>query len=432
MSITKSYLPGLKVTVRDLKTNTEKLDLTPDIVSVVTSKAYGRAFGTWQLQTTFRQTKGGTYDQLLNANDIVLIEMDAGAGAGLVPVMLGLIDRAARSISFTPEGNPHRAVTISGRDAGKLFMQEIGWDVSGSNLNSQNAYGLDNINSSLVRRYNLACGSPKGLVRQLFEIWREQIPGNYYQRYVDDYWVTTDDDWMTYSPTLVGVRGTSFWDACMRASNSPWNILFCDTDAKGQFHLGLAPRPYQDNGRLALDSFHEVDGRDIATEDLGKSDIERVNLLCHWPPNYAVLANSQIDIALADKNLTKIDRDSVKENGVFAHIIEPIFVPKNFYLADNSMLDDSDDAIKRAEVYWGWYRNNHTYESGTCQIHLRPEIRAGDGLLNLDTGMEYQVQQVVHNYAYEPLYCRTTLSLVRGQKHLRRNQVSRSSTRILT
>jgi hypothetical protein len=423
--------------VRDLKTNTVKAELssalTGDIVSITTNKGYERSFGTWQLQATFRQINGKTYDQLIGINDVVLIEMDAGDGAGLVPVMLGLVDRTARTIAIAPDGTPHRLVRISGRDMGKLFTMQIGWDVSGARINTQHAFGVDDIQSSYIRRYALSSGAPRELTQQLYSIWSSQIEGNYYSQYVDDNWVTTDDDWKTFDPTLVGVRDTTFWDACMRVSNSPWNALFCETDLKGKFHLGLFPRPFRDDGKLDLNSFHEIDDRDIVIEDLGESDLERVNLLCLWPPNYRTLTNSQIDIALADKKLTNIDMDSVKANGVFPFVIQPTFVPKNFYLSDQSMLDDSDDAIKRSAIFWNWYRLNHTYESGSCQIHLRPEIRAGDGLLRTDSNMEYHIQQVTNTYIVFPqLQFVTTLALVRGQSHGPKARIANRTAIVVT
>lgn len=429
---TKSYSPNCRVTVRDLQTNALKYDLTADIVSVVTSKAYERAYGTWQIQTVARKINGKRYDQLIKVNDVVRIEMDAGSGDGLVAVMTGLVDRTARIIASDAEGRPLWRMQISGRDIGKLFDLQLGWDISGVGAQTQHNFGLDDISSSYIRRFALSNGTPQDLTRQLFDLWSRQAEGNSFSRYVDADWIQCDDNWKTFDPALVGVRDTTFWDACMRVSNSPWNILFCDTDLAGKFHLGLIRRPFKDNGKLDLKSFHEIDDVDVVMEDLGVSDIERVNLLCHWPPNYRVLANSQIDIALADKRLTNIDRDSVKTNGVCPLIISPTFVPKNFYLSDESMLDDTDDAIKRSSIYWNWFRGNHTYESGSVQIHLRPEIRAGDGLLRTDTNMEYHIQQVTNSFVVPHLHFTTTLSLVRGQDHGARAGRVGQTTRILT
>ncbi len=417
-----TYSPRHRVTIRDMQTKEIKLDLTNDVVSLVTTKTNGRAFGAWQIITNYRQP----LDTLISSNDVILIELNAGNGTGMQAVMLGLVDRVARFRTVV-SGQPHRQYKISGRDMGKLLADiDLGWDISGLKA----AMNFNSVSDASVNRLILQSGTPAQLVKRLFEIFQTQTEGACYPQYIAADWIDTDDAWLLYDSYLAVIRGTPAWDAMKRVANEPWNRLFTETDSKGLFHLGLERQPIDANGKLTPRQFFTIDEQDIIAEDLGKSDDARVNLLAHWPASYKTVANQQLDIILTNPSLTKFNEASAIANGIHPHVVETPFVPKNFYLDNDPMGEGSDEAITRAETYWNWYRNNHEYENGTITVHGWPEVRSGNGLITAQSNKEYLIEQVQHSYSVHPqVSFTTTLHLTRGQKHGPANGTNRKGLR---
>lgn len=413
-----TYSPRHRITIKSMQTGEvktdstgKKVDISDDVLSIVTNKANGRAFGAWQIITTFRQP----LDALISSNDVILIELDAGDGSGMQAVMLGLVDRVARFQTGTNNGQPHRQYKISGRDMGKLLADiDLGWDISGLKARMN----FNSMADASVNRIILQSGTAAQLIQRLFEVFQTQTKGAYYPRYITADWIDTDDTWILYDPYLAVIRDTPAWDAMKRVANEPWNRLFTETDAAGRFHLGLERQPITDKGKLNPRQFFTIDALDIVAEDLGKSDDVRVNLLAHWPVSYKTVANRQLDIILSNTGLTKFSEASAVANGIHPHVIETQFVPKNFYLDNDPVGQGSDEAIARTEIYWNWYRQNHEYESGSITVHGWPEVRNGNGLLNEATNMEYLIEQVQHSYSVwpQPVFT-TTLHLTRGQQH---------------
>lgn len=406
----RTYSPRHRVTIKDMQTGRVKHDLTGDLITIVTSKTNGRAFGTWQITATYRHP----LNTIIAPNDVALIELDAGDGSGMQAVMLGLVDRVARFQTVSGD-QPTRVWRVSGSDMGKLLANiDLGWDISGLAARQQ----FNQISDASVNRIILQSGTAAELVQRLFDVFRNQTKGAYYLQHISADWLNTDDSWILFDPYLAVTRNTPAWSALKRVANEPWNRLFTETDAKGKFHLGLERQPIKDNGKLNPRTFHTVDYRHIVAEDLGVSDDSRVNLLAHWPANYQTVANNQLDVILTHPGLTKYDEASVIAAGVQPHIIDTPFVPKNFYLDKDPVGQGVDEAIERAEIYWNWYRYNHTYESGTITTHGWPEVRSGNGLLNEATNMEYLIEQVQHSYSVwpQPVFT-TTLHLTRGQQH---------------
>lgn len=94
-----SYSPNCRVTIFDTQTggNARFYDVSDDIISLGTIKAYGRCSGTWQIILTYvaMDKDGERYSDKLRVNDTITIELDAGDGSGLKPIMRGLIDRVS-------------------------------------------------------------------------------------------------------------------------------------------------------------------------------------------------------------------------------------------------------------------------------------------------------------------------------------------------
>ena len=243
----RSYNPRWRVKVSNLTGNPEEQDISDYITSISTNKAYGRATGTWQLMmvykkiTSWRAADKGEllyYHEIIKPDDVVTIEMDAGDGNGMKPVMYGLVDRT----SVVRQGDTQiiRQVKISGQDAGKLLANhDIGWDISGATAQLPTGYvkqtDSNKINpSDMIRsvtaRIPLQAGTAKSLFLQLKNIFLKQL-NNRLTTSMNFTTNTDDDGWMLGDEALAVTKDSSVWDAMMRVSHRPNNMLNPDTSS---------------------------------------------------------------------------------------------------------------------------------------------------------------------------------------------------------
>jgi len=426
-----TYVPRHRVIIKDLKTGQIKFDVSNDLVSLGTNKAYGRAAGTFQILLTakvFGKLNLG-YEKRIQPNDLVTIELDAGAGDGLKPVMIGLVDRVSKT-SNTAGNNPQRGVKISGRDLGKLLVtHDIGWDISGAQTQNTiqkqgEGAGVKKLDANYLSRFTLQTGTATSLIMQIFGIFLKALNSSAQAKFI--FTSTTDDEWEIWDSSLQTIQDASAWAAMERHSHRPWNMLHCDTFDLNTFQITLERNPINDQGMLDRpeSATHFIDDNGIVMEDVGCSDGERVNLLCYWPTAYHVTPESTVDIVMAHPDLTKFDEAQIELNGYCPYTIKDNFSPP----AVRTAIDEDGygilvaEAIPRAEIFWNWYSMNHELESGTFLIHGDPAIKAGDVLLvrqgTTSTKKEYLIEQVVHSYSVWPrIAFTTTMQVTRGQAH---------------
>lgn len=427
----RTYKPNHRIVVKDLKTGDVKFDISDDIISLTTNKAYGRASGAWQMILTWKLVNGQRYDELIQTDDVVTIELDSGSGLGFVPVMIGLVDRASQT--FTAAGNhPQRQVKISGQDLGKLLSKhDIGWDVSGAQIQTAlsiqgqgDGAGETTIAQNYLARITLQAGTAKSIITQLMDLFLKQLDSSLNWNF--DLNCSTDDDWEIWDQALQYIRGTTAWSAMKCYAHEPWNMLHADTVDLTKFQVVLERNPIDDQGMLSRTAArtHTITDGEIVSEDIGKSDCERINLLCYWPTMYQVAVGGSIDIVMAHPDLTWFDEDEIKLHGYCSKVI-----PDNFNAPDVKTPNDicgSDKlaalAVPRAETFWNWHSMNHELDSGTFVIHGDPQMKTGDMLLvkqgMTDTYKEFLIEQVAHTYAVwpQPMFT-TTLLVTRGQIH---------------
>ncbi len=411
-----TYSPRHRVLVREFTDYRVKNDLSDDVIAISTNKAYGRAAGNYQIVLPFVLIDGRRYDELIEPNDIIDIELAAGDGTDMEHVIVGPVDRVARTTHYGQDGIPRKTITISGRDFGKFLTNiELGWDMSGIRRLMEYGTGADAIVSAYLPRYQNQRGTPKELIEWLLQLFREQVPNAYYPKYINSK-INTDDTWVTYDPTMVGIRGTDVWSAMKRLENAPYNILTTRTEKDGKFYIVLERNPLDEQGKLVRDKFHLID--DTLDEDVGVSDHERINLLCLWPPTFKTITNAVLDIALAYPDTTRYSVLSPILHGFAPKIIEAMYVPKSFWITEKEDPDDLIAVKDRADLFWAWYKDNHTYESGVFRVHGRPNIRPGDGIVHTGYNKQYLVEQLTHDYAVFPVpRFVTSLQVTRGQPH---------------
>lgn len=416
------YSSSHKVIIRALDDpGRVKCDLTSDILTIHTSKAYGRGAGGWQITTTSRFADGKRwYD--LQPNDLIEITMSSGElGAAPVVVMKGLIDRIGMSRVMTPEGQPMRTVKITGQDMGKLLLVgEVGWDISAAQMQ---VGGGRKMWVSYLRRYTLNGGSPAKLIKELVDIVSQDVKT--LREHVEcGEWITTEDDWHVFNREAYLLEQTPLWVAMKRFENPPWNILYCDTDDDGIFHIGLEEYPLDDNGLMNHDASATlfIDDADIVSEDIGISDAERVTLMAlETPVTSFITQGASVDITLAMEGSTKFDKTkaAIERYGFIPFIFRTEFFPPSFKSRDDQGTNQAaifGDVSDRANILWNWVQKNHTYRNGTITIHGRPDVRSGWKLVHRDTGTWFLIEQVSHEYALYPLpRFLTTLQVTRGQ-----------------
>lgn len=430
----KTYSPRHKVEIKDLVSGQVFSwgDVSNDLISISTNKAYGRGAGTWQMMLSYKPIeKGGykRYHELIKPDMLIMIELDAGDGDGLVPVMFGLVDR----VSSVRQGGiqPQRQVKVSGQDMGKLLLKhDIGWDISAQQIktwvNGDNTAEKMHANISRLFDPQLYTGRATGVVYSLFNFCfaNELIAGSKYITYDDS---NCSDDWVTWQPFLATLHGTPTWDAMKRVSHYPFNMLTTDTSGIDEFTVYLEDQPIAPNGKLANIEFYEIDDTEIITDDIGISDEDRVTFLFYAPTWYLQAVDAGVDVMMGHPDLIQFSEEAIQDHGYVLHKVEDMFVPRFMVEKDTRTKDDGKDSgalsAFKAETdrLWNWYKNNHTYESGSISIHLRPEMSVGEGLLVKrpdGTQFEYLIEQIGHNYSVAPVpQFTTTLQVTRGQLH---------------
>jgi len=411
----KSFSPRHRVIARKLLDNGVICDLSDDVISLNVNKGYGQMSGLFQIVVTWRMVDGLRYDQILATNDIITIELAAGDGSDMEFVLVGLINRVARTGQYA-DGGFRRTITITGQDFGKLLKTQLGWDISGIRERMEYGTGAGKVVTAYFARYLNQQGTAKELVQWAFKMFQEQLTGAYYPQYIN-FKADTDDSWITFYPTMVGIRGTDAWAAMQSLANEPYNVLTTRTEKDGKFYVVLEKYPVDVRGKLTRDTFHQIDEEDVVVEDIGISDHERVNLLCYWPTLYKTVMNDVLDIALAYPELTKFSELSAKQHGFSALILKSEYVPLTFAIEEKETPLTLEKAVERAELFWNWNKNNHEYESGTFVMHGRPGIRPGDGLRHKEEEKQYLIEHVGHQYTVfpRPSYL-TQVHVTRGQK----------------
>lgn len=434
----QTYSPRVRVLVKDLETAQVLYDISDDLTSISTNKAYGRCSGTWQLMLPYRkwQRFGDEYVgymDVLQPNQMLTVEMDAGNGAGFFPVMCGMIDR----VSAVRQGGdvPQRAVKVSGRDMGKLLeTHDIAFDIIAYNRQLAAQDGtVQPQPASLTRQFNplMSVGTPSNIINQAFDICIAQMLNTAKRiAFVSD----CQDNYMMTQPALMTAQGTSFWTYAKAVEHAGFNILTTDT-ARGDvdaFLLVLEQVPIHPTTShidRQSDRWHTIGDVEIVDEDLGVSDQERINLLSYQPIINQQAKIMSYDVMMAHNDLTNLNTSDIKLNGLCPHVFVDSFVPPEMdglYDSEQArQLAAMNTAAGAAKILWNRFRNNHTYESGTVVVHLRPDIRVGNGLLiqQLDGSYkEYLVEQVTHQCVFNPRpQFFTTLQLTRGQKAIPRN-----------
>lgn len=418
-----SYIPRHRVTIKRAANGFAKEDISADVRAISTSKGYGNPLGTFTIVTTFNQRINNLrYDQVVKPNDIVLIELDKGAGKGLQPVMLGLFNAPERVLSFDEQGRPFRTCHLSGYDFGKILTQHhCKWFTAPleSHVGSEDSIEKVQYGATLV-----AGGTPNTIVNKILEVELFEYL-EWTKTYITTDLVNSSDAWQL--PNVVFSYHDTIWEVMAHYSNKPYNMLHCDTGPNKKFNIILEKCPFDNStGKLERTEFKTIDPVDVITYQLGLNDHDRYNYIYNQVQcGMFAEPGSGTPYLVIKGDAVKYDESSVLRHGFRPWIIEGVFVPFNNSVGNPPQLTDQGDkpdvkrAVKeRTDAFWNWNKNNQDYESGTLALHGDPDLRSGDAAIYLDNKFEYFVQQVNHAYSVFPtISFKSALHLTRGQKH---------------
>lgn len=429
-----TYSPKARVTIKDLATGDTKAewgDVSNDVMSLSTNKAYGRCSGTWQMMLSYRMVQGEKrYHELIAPCDMITIEIDAGSGEGYLPVMLGLVDRVSAPRTIDNQGRPLRQIKLSGQDMGKLLNEhDIGWDIQKEKMEMVTTQQLDDgppqikPMKAISRLWDPSYqkGTPQEFVQNLYKLtFADVVSSSKYYALVSD----TDDTWMRHMPLFGSLEKRKLWEAMKEVEHSPYNMLHCDTESTNLFLILFEKQPFNAQGRLERipSKWHTLHDSEIIADDVGVCDAERINFLFFNPTLYQTSLDLSQDILIVHPEMTNHDPESIKKNGYRPKPISDNFLPPSMTNVNQDATHDAlNDAKRLSDLYWEWNRHNHTFAAGSSQVHLRPDIKAGHGLLRPQpdgTQTEYLIEQVSHQCAWgvRPTFT-TTLHVTRGQKH---------------
>ena len=409
----RTYSPKARVKIQLSNHGEQWLDVSDDLITLSTSKAYGRAAGGWEITLPRRSLvdfSGRSYQEIVTPDDLISIEIDAGDGFGFEFVMLGLVNRPARTMTFDADGRPRRTVKITGMDMGKLLARhDAGWNIALSDTN----VGPPDMNRQAKVGFvftGKALDVVEGIFKGLFLNDVTELAPLY------TFAGNTDDTWEIYNYSINYMTGP-VWNAMKQVANEPYNILHTDTLSSGTFQVALDKMPIQDNGKL-MNIDHTIDEIDIITEDIGVCDDERVNYLLYKAHFSIIGADNRYPIWHLAPGLMNQDPMSVARHGASLVELETNFGTINMASTTTFGSEFLQDASKRGAALWNRMKNNHLLESGTLSMHVSPRIRAGAGLLHRGQNKEYLIEQVNHymNFNQKPV-ATTTLAVTRGQEY---------------
>ncbi len=364
---------------------------------------------------------------MVKPNDIILIELDRGDGSGLYPVMIGLVDRVARSRTHTSQGQPVNRISIHGMDMGKMLVRHnIGWDLARLDLNDGDPmarrFQNENINWQMS-------GTPDQNVKQVIEnLFYPQV-GSWVRDYIF-HALDSSDPWTCLNFTINEANGSA-WATMKQVANEPWNMLFADTQEDGKFWVLLRRRPFMVGAKRAKLTpdvrLIDVGPEEIIEENLGVGDADLINYASF--ENYANLFGAD-NLAYVFYKFAQWDEELVKDYGFRPFRPQTPYLP---FLEDRHapITPDTQGAIdERTTALWDWHRRAHEYESGSISVHGDPRARIAMGVYMPDTGMEYFIEEVRHQYIWgdRATTFKTTLGLTRGQPHGPRSDDNQGET----
>jgi hypothetical protein len=461
--------PIHRVTVRRAATDYIRVeDISSDVLTIRTVKAFEQPAGTFTLGTTFRpKLDGKPLHEALRPNDLVLIELKADYQQRWVPVMLGLVDRAGWRLQMVGE-RAIREGQIVGRDLGKLLITHnlIWWQWA----TTDPFFGDPLRNATVLEKAGMRpnpVGTPDQIIDQIVDLLflrKATLPSSLRgtgtpavrardgETWFTDYWRNwfaftrlpekTGYNHAKFSPGQ-GVLGwlntdTTVWNLITAYADQPWNQVWTDTGDDKMFHVYFRPTPYPSGreGRTdwELVSLYTPDAEAIIGEDLGVSDHDRVNFFYTRLTTDPVFQGQQWGVTAIYPDTAPMEDDTpfhgqlpLIRDSRFMTDWGPGGVPIAERIRDGETTLLKQDSGKSPVVQMmrlktgllqDWFQPNPTFVSGTVTLAGDPAVRVGQRLYYAREKLEFFIVGVQQNYSWGQNQFTTTLNVVRGAKRV--------------
>lgn len=431
-----------------------QIDLTPflgDAGAVRTVKDLDQCSGAFELSFA-DQMDFATQDSLYaRIEPMDMIEIRASrfpadfVGGDLPIIMRGFVDTVRRSEVIGDDGQPRRAVIVTGHDFGKLWeIHQVFWELAIyqekpmlTAFGLQAALGIevdmqdiaDFIRTFVDKVMNLRIAELEAFSRQIV------------QRFSTDATVKLGQ----VIPSRLGeIPEANYWSIISAFADRPWNELFIRDEENGP-HLVFREVPYRNlaGAFIMPDATDpgtvEVNEIELIQIDVGRSDARVANFF--WtPPGSASLDTSQRAVAGSIIDGSALD---FKHGNNLPELYgeRKMQVPTGLQPSDVSNLPTrlpADQQQNEAGKYIPWYRlramqlqainrDNSVLEDGGAVVMGREDHQIGRYLriTRGDVTSESYVRSVRHTI--QPLSIWTTsLQLERGTGFLNRLKVSGS------
>lgn len=430
----------------------ERMNPNNVVLNVTTQKTLESPAGYFTMNLA-----GLQWAHLVNAQDVVVVQMGYLGEAKLTTVMVGLVDKTSRSLGMSADGKPSTNSQITGRDFGKLFVKDLLKfypEISGKNASDFFLTDVGWVNlMKIFTTDNIMKGTPAVIIDTImthifpkvhdvsWHLWEENTNTTGTKKVVNVSKIVhrslgKTNFFMPFIFTADQYEG-ALWNLFERASPKPFTEMFIDVRDPSEIHvqsyekrlvphdiaksapeggvfgfgadkvnvvLCLRETPYDSVHRNRLIK-HDIPLEEVISESISRGDEKHYNLF------WAGTTINPLGIDLKRVSPPMLNEADAKKYG-----LAPLEINiEGMEITDNLVLEGMSKTFtgKLKE----WYQSNHTYWEGTLEIRGNAKIRVGH---MVEYGrqfnrLEYYVEGVSHSFNVFQGWT-TTLTVTRGMK----------------
>jgi hypothetical protein len=465
--VVKQYGPDVQIKISGSSTS-DWQSLKEDFVAVSTFRQVNAPANTWAITLVSRREGGKTWAKRIRPMDYVEIRFGRYKKRGEKPqmIMRGLVDQVSETIGISADGQPQRQITISGRDLGKLLIIKQLYIFPGPGL------------QGLVASFLSKQGLEQALFPGLYEKMTEQVsvdatiscqefmdnlkkfiynatsdssntnagqgvgPTNLNKNIPELKFTAKDMDEFRVSPLVLKTFQGSVWNLLEAFHNKPI-CEFLLNDYEDGPELLWRWAPYKDKDGSIIPPASEPHSQnnqgpgtvDVSTEDitdfsLTTTDANVYNFFYVDPSQLTLVAINTTGLARTDggsggssgsgggdSNPT-VRKELMDKYGFKEYYIQSPLMPWRAHPTEKDRTDLADDWRKLGAKMAGWmdkaFSNNANLEGGTLTMKGDERIEIGTYMKIKETGQEFYIDAVRHDFMLNPPRFTSTLQVSRG------------------
>jgi hypothetical protein len=459
--VVKQWGPEVDIKISG-RESTDWESLKGDFVAVSTQRQVNAPAGAWALTLISRRDKQGrTWAKRIRPMDYVEIRFGRHKKRGEKPqmIMRALVDQVTETIGISAEGQPQRQITVSGKDLGKLLLIKQIFILPALGTQSFLAESItkqgmekfifpdlwDKFLQQTSQDSSMSCQKFLDAVKKfIFEATNEDVqsgsgtpqatgvgPTNLNKNIPEVHFTAKDMDDLVVMPNNLQTFQGSVWNLLTAVQGRPICELIVQ-DYEDYPEVLWRWAPYKDkDGQIIPPASEphsqsnqgpgtvEISTETIVSYGLSTTDADLYNFYFVEPQfggGWQSILSPQMG-AIPDKNPI-VRKDLIDRYG-----FKPLIVP--FPLL-NFFGGATEDQKKDMEQSWqkvitkacDWldkaYSNGVNLESGSLVIEGDERVEAGTYMKIKETGQEFYVESVRHDFMLNPPTFRTTLGVTRG------------------